>query len=114
MRNTNQKIWKRTALVLIAGIMVISMFGCAKKYNVDYDGEKDLWDGAEDSYRAGSTVKIYYTLIVMDADLSFQIDGEDVSAHWKEGKGYELKFVMPDHDVKITTTVENSMTYVPD
>ena len=103
---------KVTIILFLSVIMVLSMIGCAKKYQVDYDGEKELWSGAKDSYRAGSTVTIYYTLIISDADLTFRIDGEKVSALWKEGKGYRLRFVMPEHDVKITTEVVESMMYM--
>jgi len=106
---------KRTMmLLLIGGILMLTLFGCGGKVcRVDYDGSKDDFTGAKDTYRAGSTVKLCYGLIATDTDYSFLIDGEPIRADWDEKKGYILRFTMPDHDVKLTVKSVNSMLYVP-
>ena len=88
--------------------------GCgAKKYRVDYDGSKEWFKGAKDAYRAGATVTVYYDMIATDTDYSFYVDDERLNCLYRDGKGYEISFVMPDHDVKITVEERNSMLYVP-
>ena len=88
--------------------------GCgAKKYRVDYDGMKDCFTGAKDEYRAGDKVTVYYDLIATDTDYSFYIDGKRISPLYADGKGYEIIFTMPEHDVKITVDQVNSMMYIP-
>ena len=114
MRTDWNKMLKRAVLILITGMMVIGMFGCTKKYRVDYEGDRDFWEEAKDSYPAGTKVTVYCILQVSDADLEFFLDGEPLNARWKEGKGYQIQFVMPEHDVKITTEITNTMTYIPD
>ena len=79
------------------------------KYNVDYHGQKDMFTGAENSYREGDTVELSYGLIATDTDYSFIVDGQVVKANWNEKKGYIIKFTMTDHDIDVYCTQSNSM-----
>ena len=103
-----------TAL-LLGGIIMFGFFGCSgEKYRVDYDGHKDFFEGAKDSYRAGEHVRIYYTIIATDTDYSFYLDGESLSPDYSDRKGFELNFTMPAHDVKLTVKSVNSMEMLPE
>ena len=108
---------KRIAALLLALVCLLALAGCGgAKYRVDYDGEEEFYDGAKPSYRAGETVTLYYTLMATDSDCSFYLDGESLNFTYVEGKGFEVRFVMPAHDVKLecvwTNTMENE--YVED
>ena len=99
-------------LILLLGGML--MFGCSSaKYRVDYDGHKNWYTGAKDSYRAGTKVTLYYEIIATDTDYSFLLDGENLNFGWDENKGFILTFTMPDHDVKLECRTRNSMVYDP-
>lgn len=99
-------------LIVIMGVMLMfSLFGCGKKYNVEYVGGKDRFIGAKSSYRAGSTVsfKIVYAT---DTDYSLYVDDQYVSIDRVDNRGYMyFKFKMPDHDVKVSLSSRNSMVY---
>ena len=58
--------------------------------------------------------KLYYDLIAMDMDCAFYLDGEPVPFVYEEGKGFVVRFTMPDHDVKLECRMHNSMEYDPD
>ncbi len=106
-----------SVIVLLGGMMMLSLSGCfAAKYHVDYGGQKDSFVGAKDSYRAGATVKLCYPekYIGTDTDYSFVLDGENVNADYQQGKGFIIRFTMPDHDVTFGVRSVNSMVYVPD
>ena len=81
------------------------------KYNVDYCGSRECYIGAKDSYSPGKEVKMYYDerMISTDTNYSFYLDDEKLSASYKEGKGFLIKFTMPDHDVKLEVDTVNSM-----
>ena len=88
--------------------------GCgAKKFRIDYDGMKDCFTDAKDEYGAGEKVTVYYDLIATDTDYSFYVDGERMNCLYTDGKGYEISFIMPEHDVKVTVEQKNSMIYIP-
>lgn len=102
------------ALILAAVIGVILvilkfMKTGAKKYKVDYSGEKELYKGAKDSYRAGSRVRLYYDLIATDTDYAFFVDGIKLNHGFDNDKGFIISFIMPAHDVIIEHSAENSM-----
>ena len=108
---------KQFSSVLLAGALLVGLMltGCAANtYQVDYNGQKDLYEGARDSYRAGETVTLYYPYIATDTDYSFTLDGEPVKMEYDEQKGIVLSFVMPDHDVSLDYQTTESMEYVPD
>lgn len=96
-------------------MMMFGLSGCGgTKYNVDYCGQKDCYSNAKDSYRAGQTVTLYYNLIATDTDYSFYLDGKSIKFNYNEKKGYEIMFVMPQHDVTLECRMVNSMMYQPD
>lgn len=89
---------------------MLGLFGCsAKKYRVDYGGDKDFFKGAKDEYRAGEKVTVYYDLIATDTDYTFLLDGKRINPDYSENKGYIITFKMPEHDVKLTVESRNSM-----
>ena len=90
--------------------------GCfgSKKYKVDFNGQKDSFSNARDYYKAGEKVEIYYPFIATDTDYTFYLDDEKISPLYEDGKGYVIKFKMPDHNVSVKVTSKNSMEYDPD
>ncbi len=84
-----------------------------KKYKVDYHGQKFAFSGAKDSYRAGESVKLYFEFIATDTDYTFFVNGESVNAEYGD-RGYEISFVMPDHDTEVYYESRNTMVYDPD
>ena len=102
--------YAKTALVLIFALAVtLSLFGCfGEKYNVDYDGKKDSFKGAKDSYRAGETVELYF-MPATDTDYHFYIDYKEISPLYDSENGFYIKFEMPEHDVKLSVSSKNSM-----
>lgn len=83
--------------------------GCGKKYKVDYCGQKDMYPGARDSYRAGAQVELKFPYIATDTDYSFYLDGERMQTDYRDGDGFILRFTMPDHDVTVECRSYNSM-----
>ncbi len=100
---------RRLTIYGICIFLVFCLYGCGTKYAVDYGGQKDSYTGAKDSYAAGSKVKMYYSVIGTDTDYSFYLDGEKLNCLYKEGKGYEVSFTMPAHDVRLECRAYNSM-----
>ena len=81
----------------------------AKKYKLDYCGEKYAYKKAKDEYRAGEKVTLYYWMIATDTDYSFSLDGAELSRYYDTKKGFILSFIMPDHDVVLHCFSRNSM-----
>ncbi len=95
--------------------MVFGLLGCqAKRYRVDYDGNKGAYVGAEDSYRAGETVTVYYNRIATDTDYTFYLDSAYLPVDYDSSKGFIIRFAMPEHDVKLSMSMKNTMEYDPD
>ena len=115
MKKEKTKFMTAIILVLLALMIALCFMGCAKgnRYRVDYDGVKDLYEGAKDSYRAGQEVTLYFTMIATDTDYSFCLDGEPIDFDYDDKKGFIIRFTMPNHDVKLECNSENSMVYVP-
>ena len=102
------------AVVLLVILGVTVLFGCAAKvYQVDYCGQKQFYKNAKDSYRAGAEVTVYYYMIATDTDYHFYLDGEPINFNYDEKMGFEISFVMPDHDVTLECRSRNSMEYDP-
>ena len=80
-----------------------------KQYKVDYHGQINLFNGAKESYAEGTEVEISYNLIATDTDYTFYVDGKKVNAEWNSEKGYIIRFSMPDHDIEVYRTSENTM-----
>lgn len=89
--------------------------GCGgKKYKVDYNGRKDVFENAKDYYRAGQKVEVWMKFIATDTDYAFYLDGQRLNPDYSERKGYIISFTMPAHDVRLTYSARNSMVYDPD
>lgn len=98
------------ALLLIAALTAFSLAGCGgPRYKVDYGSEKEFYTNARDSYPAGTKVELYYDLIAMDMDCAFYLDGEPLPFVYEEGKGFVVRFTMPDHDVELRCEWWNTM-----
>ena len=94
---------------------MISLFGCGgKKHTIDFHGQRDFFDGAKDSYRAGETVRFYFSMIATDTDYAFYVDGARFSPQYSHKKGYEFCFTMPDRDIDVRVESHNSMLYIPE
>jgi len=98
-------------LLCLAAVMLTGCIG-AKKYQVDYSGGKALYRHARDSYRAGSTVTLYFDLIATDTDYSFLLDGEYLNFTYDQKKGFIIQFTMPNHDVTLECKTTNSMEFI--
>ena len=81
----------------------------AKKYKVDYCGQKFGYANARDEYRAGEKVTLYFNMIATDTDYSFSLDGAELTRDYDTQKGFILSFIMPDHDVKLYCVSRNTM-----
>ena len=89
---------------------MFGFLGCgAKKYRVDYEGRRDLFDGAKESYRAGETVTVYFGPVATDTSYTFRLDGETLNPAYDEDKGFVIVFTMPEHDVILTFESRNLM-----
>ena len=104
---------KRISVIILSLFTLLIMTNCAKKYHVDYCGQKDFYREARDSYAAGETVRVYFFMIATDTDYSFYLDGEKIKHGYDSGKGIEITFTMPDHDVKLECGSRNSMMALP-
>jgi len=104
------------AIVVAAVVMIIfnltSHIWNKNRYKVDYCGSEAFYEGAKKTYKAGTKVKLYYTMEVSDMDMSFYLDDEYLNAKYDGKKGYLIEFVMPNHDVKLECRISESMTYV--
>ncbi len=81
----------------------------AKKYKVDYCGQKMAYPNAKDEYRAVEKVTLYFDMIATDTNYSFILDGAELMRDYDREKGFVLSFTMPDHDVKLHCLSRNSM-----
>lgn len=99
-------------IIALSILLLLLLSACGgKKYKVDYQGQKQFFSGAKDSYPAGAKVKLVFDLIATDTDYTFYVDGKPFNADWKN-EGYVLEFEMPDHDIEVYYDSVNSMTYV--
>ena len=103
-------------LLLICLLGGILMSGCTKKetYRIDYCGQAGMYENKKDSYFAGETVKLYFTIIGTDTDYSFFLDGESLNYRYDDSIGFVITFQMPAHDVTLEMQSHNSMMYDPD
>lgn len=110
-----RKIFTFILALTLGGCVMFGLSGCfAKKYAVDYCGQKSSYKGAKDSYMAGETVKLVYGMIATDTDYSFYLDDERINPDYdSKTDSYVISFTMPDHDVKLECRSYNSMIYTP-
>ena len=100
-------VWGILILFAIAGFCFIRCLG--ESYTIDYCGEKGCYEGAKDSYPAGTEVKLCYGLIATDTDYSFYLDEQPLQYEYDSEKGFIIQFTMPNHDVKLECVTKNSM-----
>ena len=104
---------RKIGIVILLGVLMMGLFGCAKKYKVDYNGHKAAFPGAKDSYRAGEKVRLVYDIIATDTDYSFHVEGAEYRIDYSDGEGYVVTFTMPNHDVSVQVESRNSMVWEP-
>ena len=108
--DTNMKNLTVLLLGLTAAAFMCLFTGCGEKtFEVDYCGEKLMYDGAKDSYAPGKEVTLRYTLIASDTSYAFYLDGEELDVEFDSNKGYFIRFTMPDHDVRLECVTKNTM-----
>lgn len=104
-----------TAIIVIALIVPFVLCGCRKgeKYNVDYNGKKELFRGAKNSYREGEKVKFYFDFIATDTDYKFYLDGDEkVDVEYNSKRNcFVISFIMPSRDVKFEFDSTNTMEH---
>ena len=70
---------------------------------------------AKKSYHAGERVKVCYNLIATDTDYSFSSPDVEMKQGYDDKHGYTFDFIMPERDVTINVSHQNSMVpAVPD
>ena len=105
----HRKWWKIGLCLLVLAAMALNVAGCGKaSYQVDYCGAEFLYRNAKESYRAGTEVELIFDCIATDTDYSFYLDGEPVDWTYEEGC-FVIRFVMPEHDMVLDFTSENTM-----
>lgn len=80
-----------------------------KRYNVDYNQSMSLFKKAKKSYKAGKEVTLYFDCIATDTDYRFYLDNDTLNFTYDHKKGFIIKFIMPNHDVKLRVETNNSM-----
>lgn len=91
-----------------------TLHGKGNEYTVDYCGDKSSFSNANDSYKAGEEVTLYYDIIASDTDYSFYLDDKHINAGYSAEKGYIIQFIMPDHNIRLRVDQKNSMEYIPE
>ena len=106
---------RRLVALLLAVVMLTCFAACTpvQRYHVDYQGQKDSYTGAKDTYPAGAKVRLYYEIWATDTDYYFYLDDELLDNRWDEKHGFVLEFTMPAHDVTLRCEMVNSMEYDP-
>ena len=100
---------KKAGMLVLLGGMVLMLFGCGNKmHKVDYCGQQGFYEDAKEAYKEGEKVTLRYNLIATDTDYAFYLDDEPVSVQY-ENEAYVIRFVMPNHDVKLDCQTTNSM-----
>ena len=114
--------------------LITALSGCAASKNavhrIDYSGQKlfycvEIPEGHRvqgrteygsihgttppDSYRAGEEVVLYFFMIATDTNYTFLLDGEPINPDYSHDKGYIIRFIMPDHDVRLECVQRNLM-----
>ena len=129
------RIYKSIQLFLLMALTMTTA-GCATGknalYKIDFSGRKEFYcteiakghadktkgrtrygniygTQPKDKYRAGEEVVLYFYMVATDTNYTFLLDGEYFRPDYQSGKGYILRFVMPDHDIKLECRHRNSM-----
>ena len=67
------------------------------------------YQGAKSSYKTGVEVKLYYKNFMPDRECSFYLDDEYIPLEF-DTRGAVIRFVMPEHDVKLECRTRDSMS----
>ena len=90
-------------------------------YSIDFSGQEAFYASEEikkckpefvkvrTEYHVGEQVVIYYPMIATDTDYTFLLDGMYFKPDYETSKGFIIRFMMPDHDVKIECIERNTM-----
>lgn len=110
---TTDKLRKITSLItmLIIIMCTFALNGCKEskpRYNLDYCGQKAGYSNAEDTYKAGESVILFYEIIATDTDYTFLLNGEPLTYEYNSEKGFEISFIMPDQDSTLECVSTNS------
>ena len=92
---------------LIIALVMTMLFGCGKRYRIEYSDCEDMFGSPVQSAPAGSKVKLKL-YPVMDASETVYVDGERISSEGQKGKFIIYKFTMPDHDVNVEVRISSS------
>ena len=106
---------QKIIIILLGVITIMNITACgAQKYKLELDGYG--FKSKKTEYSEGEKVTVYYDIIATDTDYSFSLDCDDVKLKqdWDDKHGYIFTFTMPAHDVKISVSSRNSMSYDPD
>ena len=101
---------KGIVILLLGAMMMFSLFGCGKKqYRLNYDGYG--FESRKTAYAAGDPVTVYFNLIATDTRYDFALDDDAVALEqgYDPQRGYVFTFTMPDHDVTLSVSSENTM-----
>ena len=92
---------------LIIALVMTMLFGCGKRYRIEYSDCEDMFGSPVQSAPAGSKVKLKL-YPVMDASVTVYVDGERILSSGQKGKFIIYKFTMPDHDVNVEVRISSS------
>ena len=95
------------------GIMLLALFFSVQKYKIDYCGNKQFFDGAKNSYRAGKRVRMYYSMIATDTTYDFFVDGKQYNPDFDDDKGFIIEFTMPSHNITVDVKTKNISAVYP-
>ena len=97
---------KKGLIIALVMTMLTGLFGCGKKYRIDYLNCKTMFDRPKESCRAGSkvTLKMYP---VMDETNEVYLDGEALMCQGQKGEFLIYEFTMPKHNVTIEVKGHN-------
>ena len=82
-------------------------------YSIDYCGQRlgycSETGEAQERYRPGTPVTLYFVMVATDFSYTFLLDGNPISPDYDHDKGFVIRFVMPEHDVKLQCITRNTM-----
>ena len=104
MNPVKKRIICRALLLALTASTLLFFPACnAAKHKIDYCGQKEFYDRPPESCSAGKKVELCYKgeFVATDTDYTFFVDGEKASAKADDDGNIILRFVMPDHDVRV-------------
>ena len=114
MKKLELRLVKSLFLMILGVSVMFTLFGCGKqKYKLHFEGYG--FQSSKTEYAVGEQVTVYYDLIVTDTDYRFWLDDENVTLKedYDDSHGYLFTFTMPDHELTLHVSSQNSMEYIP-